>query len=355
MRILTVLVLILGLSGLLGCGKKPEQPARPEQPPISGGTVSQPAMVPGRPDDVIVSVDSAKLTRGEIYDEIELRVRAVTNRVPPEKVGMVRNQMGKHIIDQFIMRTLLLAEADRRGLQATEADQKQAYDRIAENLPEGMTVNDVLTNSPRGEAMMRSEVTMGIRINKLLAEEMPNVQEITDAEVDAFIEENKARLQVPENVRASHILITFEPEDDDEAKSAKRKQLEDIRAKIAAGADFADMAKEHSQDSSSKRGGDLGRFRRGQMVKPFEDAAFGQAVDELGPVVETKFGVHIIKVAEHNQPGLVPRDKIVERLRTQKRQKLTQALLDRLREKAKIEFRPSMRAQPVPGAELGLD
>ena len=85
------------------------------------------------------------------------------------------------------------------------------------------------------------------------------------------------------SVRASHILV---------ADSAKAHEL---RQQIVEGADFASVAQENSSCPSGRNGGDLGVFGRGQMVKPFEDAAFDTPVGALSDVVQTQFGFHIIK------------------------------------------------------------
>jgi parvulin-like peptidyl-prolyl isomerase len=101
-----------------------------------------------------------------------------------------------------------------------------------------------------------------------------------------------------EQVRASHILLMYAGS---ARSSATRSQEEaktsiaELKAKIDGGADFAELARAHSDCPSSEKGGDLGTFGRGQMVGPFEQAAFGMQVGEVSPVVETDFGYHIIK------------------------------------------------------------
>jgi len=85
-------------------------------------------------------------------------------------------------------------------------------------------------------------------------------------------------------VRASHILV------DDEATA------KDLKSKIEAGASFEDMAREHSSCPSGAKGGDLGWFGKGQMVKPFEDAAFTTPEGQLSAPIKTQFGYHLVKV-----------------------------------------------------------
>jgi peptidyl-prolyl cis-trans isomerase C len=113
-----------------------------------------------------------------------------------------------------------------------------------------------------------------------------------------------------------------------------RKQLQD-------GGDFADLAAKNSDCPSKTSGGDLGSFPRGQMVKPFEDAAFSQKVNAIGPVVETDFGYHIIQVLAHNEAKVITldkkiRDEIGNFLQQQKRQDAFKEMLNKLRAKATI-------------------
>ena len=136
-------------------------------------------------------------------------------------------------------------------------------------------------------------------------------EEIGDDEVEAFAAENADRLTAlyeereaefdqPEQLRARHILIRVPPGDDPEAADAEaRQQAADALARVRAGEDFAAVAEELSADPGSKtRGGDLGFFPRGRMVKPFEDAAFALAPGELSEPVKTMHGWHVIRAEE---------------------------------------------------------
>ena len=87
-----------------------------------------------------------------------------------------------------------------------------------------------------------------------------------------------------DQVRASHILVKDEP-------TAKQ-----LKTQIEQGASFEDMARQHSSCPSKAKGGDLGWFGRGQMVKPFEEAAFSTAQNQISAPVKTQFGYHLIKV-----------------------------------------------------------
>ena len=109
-------------------------------------------------------------------------------------------------------------------------------------------------------------------------------------------DDNKELFIVPEKVKARHILIQVQPEDGEEEKASKREKAADLRERIVKGDDFAALAVVASECPSKARGGDLGMFTRGQMVPSFEEAAFSQEVGEIGPVVETDYGFHVIQV-----------------------------------------------------------
>lgn len=117
---------------------------------------------------------------------------------------------------------------------------------------------------------------------------------VSDAEVKSWYEGHKERYQQPEERRASHILISADKGDKAQAKAKAEEVLKEVQKNPAS---FADLAKKYSQDpGSAAKGGDLGFFGRGMMVKAFEDTAFKLKEGEISGIVESDFGFHIIKV-----------------------------------------------------------
>ena len=119
----------------------------------------------------------------------------------------------------------------------------------------------------------------------------------TKRAIKAAYEEQKSRFEQPKQVKASHILAKFKKGDDAAEKAAKKK-IDEAKAKLDAGDDFGEVAKAFSDDGSAAKGGDLGFFGPGRMVKPFEEAAFALKPNEVSGVVTSQFGYHIIKVFE---------------------------------------------------------
>jgi peptidyl-prolyl cis-trans isomerase D len=121
--------------------------------------------------------------------------------------------------------------------------------------------------------------------------------QLDPAAVRSYYDQNKARYATAEQRRASHILIVADEGASSAERQAARAKAQALRDRIAAGEDFATIARTESQDpGSAAAGGDLGFFSASMMVKPFADAAFALAEDGLSEVVESEFGYHIIRL-----------------------------------------------------------
>lgn len=122
----------------------------------------------------------------------------------------------------------------------------------------------------------------------------------TDEEAKKYYEENISKFQGDEQRRASHILIGFGVSANVAAKAEAKKKAEQVLAEVNKNPEkFSELAKKYSTDSgSAEKGGDLGSFGRGAMVKPFEDAVFGMTPGAVSGLVESDYGYHIIKLTE---------------------------------------------------------
>ncbi len=190
---------------------------------------------------------------------------------------------------------------------------------------------------------------------------------VPDADIEAFYKQNIAQYTTPQQVRASHILFKTEGQDENAVRARAEKVLELARA---PGADFAALAREHSEDeSNAQNGGDLDYFGAGRMVPEFEAAAFALATGETSNLVRTPFGYHIIHMVD-NRPEVVRpladvRDEIADQLRWQRAQQdaetqagtlaseaKTPADLERVAGERNLEFRrtePFLPGDPIDG------
>jgi parvulin-like peptidyl-prolyl isomerase len=132
----------------------------------------------------------------------------------------------------------------------------------------------------------------------------------TEADVERYYEEHADEFRTTEMVRASHILQQAGPGRD---VGTIYTDLLNARERIMAGADFAEVAGEHSH--CNDRGGDLGWFRRGQMVQTFEDVVFAMEPGQVSDVFQSEFGYHIAKVFEKRPAGRIPLEEVREFIR----------------------------------------
>ncbi|MDH4008285.1 MAG: SurA N-terminal domain-containing protein, partial [Desulfuromonadales bacterium] len=148
-----------------------------------------------------------------------------------------------------------------------------------------------------------------------------------DDELQRYYRRHLDQFEILEKVKASHILIMVDADADEKTREERRAYAESILEEVRAGKDFAELARAKSDDKASAvKGGNLGYFTRGSMVKPFEDAAFSMNPGDTSGLVETTFGYHIIRVMEYTEPGVRSLedaiDEVKEGLRTDKARQL---------------------------------
>lgn len=229
--------------------------------------------------DVVIG-NSAPLTNADIKRELSFLPEKDFNRLMDQPMVLA------NFIDQLDMRRAIALAAEKQGLAE---DPKIANEvRIAYE-------NALIT-------LMRERFMSSL--------EMPDFTPLAREQYQS----NKEQFQQPEQIKARHILVTFK---DDAEKAEKLELMESLREQIATGeADFKGLAVKHSEDSGSvAKGGDLGAFGRGRMVKPFEEAAFAlNKPGELSPIVETQFGFHLIQLDEKMPARQLEFDEVKDQL-----------------------------------------
>ena len=295
-----------------------------------------------KPSQVVVTVNGTKLTQDEIDTKVSKTLEALKGRVPPDQMENFKQNMQKKLIDDFITRTLLSQEADKQNIVVSDDEIKKAMSEIEAKVPEGVTLETMLKQGGISVEEMRDNIKFSLRANKLFESQIKTDYTPSDEEIKKYYNDKKKKFDTPEQVHARHILIKSDDKDNKKTKEEKKAKMESLRKQLLEGADFEKLAKENSDCPSGQKGGDLGTFTKGRMAKPFEDAAFTQNVNEIGSVVETKFGYHIIQVREHDQAKQKTledvKDTIKETLINQKQQELTKDYLDELKKKAKIVY-----------------
>lgn len=299
--------------------------------------------------DVLVTVNGKKLTAGEVDTELSAQINAFKQQVPPEQLEKVeaqllqmKDKMREQKVNEFIEKTLLTQEADKKKISVSDNETNAVIKSYESQLPEGTSLESVLAMQGMSLQKMRDEITFRLRAQKLIDAEVKQQTPPTDEAINDYYTKNKQRFDEPETVHARHILVKTDPSDNESVKKTKKAKIETIRKQIVSGGDFAKIAEEKSDCPSKAKGGDLGTFSRGRMIKEFEDAAFSQKINEIGPVVDTKFGHHIIQVLEHNPAKSKSleevKDQITGTLQQQAQNKAIKDYIEGLKKQAKIEY-----------------
>jgi len=286
---------------------------------------------------VVASVNDHDITAGDIHKILNLFMKQAGSQIRPDQLESALPQLRERIVEELIMRRILLDEVAKQGISLSDTEFNEIKAELTEGLPSGKTLEDVLAETGMSEAEVREQMS----IRKMVLAKAESLAQPTETAIQEFYDENKDGFSQEESVSAAHILIKVDPADDEAAKTAKRERLEGLRQQVLAGGDFTELAKANSDCPSASTGGDLGAFSRGQMVAPFEDAAFTQPVGSVGEIVETQFGYHLIKVSEHKEARTLDFAEVKERIRemlvAQNQQDAVKQFMDDLRQNARIE------------------
>ncbi len=275
-----MLTIALCVTALFGCKAK------------VGGEAGKEAQKSGQ---VLAEVNGSVITTADYNKELEA--------LPPYLKPMAETPEGKkELLDTMIVRELILQQAEKDGIDKSQA----VADKLAD---------------------LKKRVIVEAFLKKKVEEEA----KISDKELQDFYNKNKDKFKTGEQVRASHILVKTEPE------------AQEILKELKAGGNFEELAKKHSIDAAAAKGGDLGWFGKGAMLPDFEKAVFGLKEGAISGIVKTKFGYHIIKLTGKRPAGLRPFDEVKEQLKAailpEKQQEVFKKLKDDLKKSAKLTIK----------------
>ncbi len=261
-----------------------------------------------------------------------------TGRFPND---LERSQIKKQVLENLIARELLYQESQTKGIKVDQKEIEAQVTALKGRFPSEVEFKNALSTMNLTEADLRFQFERDLAIRKLLDDQIGGKITVSEKESKAYYDNNLESFKKPEQVRASHILIKVDPGAEEAKKAEARTKIESLQAKLKKGEDFGALAKEYSEGPSGPKGGDLGFFGRGQMVKPFEETAFSMKPGQVSGMVETRFGYHLIMVAERTPESTLSyeevKDRLEQYLKQQKVQEEIAAYVETLQGKAKIE------------------
>jgi peptidyl-prolyl cis-trans isomerase C len=269
----------------------------------SPGSSSTPV---GKDAKIIATVNGAKITSADFDREVK--------SLPEYIRAMADTPQGKkEMIDTLVMRELILQQAAKDGVDKS----KDVEEKLA-------------------------ELKKRIIVDTYLKKKVESESKVSDDELKKFYEQNQDKFKSGEQIRASHILVKNEQE------------AQAILDQLKKGANFEELAKSKSVDSSAAKGGDLGWFGKGNMVPAFEKAAFSLKEGQLSGIVKSDFGFHIIKLTGIRAAGIRPFDEVKEQIKgaimPQKQQQVFMKLKEDLKKGAKIELTDTPAAAVAPAS-----
>ena len=243
-------------------------------------------------DVMAVSVNGEKLMQSAIDADVEKVVAAQGGKIPTEQLEYAKQSIANQIVQSFIVEKVLVAKAKEGGYAVTDADRKtreEEFLKATAKMPDApKSIDEYFKKFPLGEERARAEFENGILIDKMIkAEQAKAPKKDCTAEAQKIID----------NIVSNNAVA---------AKSGAEalKKIKDLKAQLDklpaadVATNFAALAKANSACPSSAKGGDLGEFTHGQMVKEFDEVAFKLPVGKVSDPVKTQFGYHLVMVTK---------------------------------------------------------
>lgn len=316
------------------------QPAAPGTTPQPG---AQEAFSPDKLPAVVAKVNGQEIKKEDLLQGMQIAQMqlAQMGRLPQ---GAPPASFYREVLNNIIAQRLLQQEAKKQGIKADEKEVDQQIAALKKRFPTEQDFQKALASQGVNEASLRQEARENIAFQKYLEAEVLGSNTVTEQAAREFYNQNQDKMQRPERVHVRHILVKADANAPAAEKTKAREKAEGLLARVKGGEDFAKVAQEASDDKGSgARGGDLSWVTRGQMIPPFENAAFAlKNPNELSGIVETSFGYHIIQLLERQAPSTIPfeqaKPQILQMLEQRQTQQQMEAKVNALKAKGKVEI-----------------
>ena len=293
-------------------------------------------------EDVVVRVNDQIISRSDVSRaEQQMQQDFSQNKAGPAEQTTAEKNMLRDMIDQ----QLLLSRAKELGLNADSDVIRQLDDIRKQNKMDSL---DDLEKAAKAQGVsfedFKAQIKNRILTQQVVRDEVGRRLQLSQGDEAKYYEAHKAEFTQPEQVRLSEILIPAGETASASDLAQAEAKANDVKSKVVAGGDFADLAKKFSGGPSAAQGGELGQFKRGALAKVLEDQTFGLKVGESTAPIRTRQGFVILKVTGHDVEGPAPmtavEPQIQEALYMQAMQPALRAYLTRLREESYIDVQP---------------
>jgi peptidyl-prolyl cis-trans isomerase SurA len=293
-------------------------------------------------DRVIAVVNNDAITLGELQETM-----MVYRQESRQRGGATDEELAKQLLPKLIDSRLQLQEADREKVVVEDVEVNEELTERVKTTYGAKSVEDferLLKEQGVTMESIKKRLRDSLRVQKVIRRKVALRVSVTDQEIAQYLEENRSKLETGLSYHARHILVA--PEDgaaDDAAWEAARIKAELIRTQVAEGADFADMARQHSKDASARDGGDLGTLKRGELSQEIEAEILALQPGAVSKPYRSPLGYHVFKLESKDSlegDGLVrAKQQIREILFREKYDTRLEAWLKEIKQRAIIEVR----------------
>ena len=291
-------------------------------------------------DRIIAVVNNDAITLNELIESVA--VYRAENRA--QAGGPTDEELRRESLARLIDSRLQLQEADREKIVIEDAELNEEFlDRIKRyNVKTEEEFEKLVRSQGVTVDSIKRRLRDGLKVSKLVRRKVALRVSVTEEEITAYIEQNRAKLETGLSYHARHILLV--PEADSEAGwEAARIKADILRTQLVGGADFIDLARQHSRDASARDGGDLGNLKRGELAVDVETAILALRPGEISQPFRSSLGYHVFRLESKEGlegDGLVRiRQQIRDILFRQKYETRQEAWLKEIKQRAIIEVR----------------
>ena len=288
--------------------------------------------------EILATVNGQNITKQQLQELFNAALKASGAKI--EDLNAQQQLGGYTQLLQDLIIDKLVAEAASTE-KVSDADVDAELAKIKGQFPDEKAFQEQISQAGMTPEKLKENIRTGLQQSRWMKSQV-KTPEVTDDQAKTFYDSNIQEFEQPETVKASHILFMVDP--DASADVVKQKEAAAAKAaeRAAAGEDFTKLAKELSEEpGASESGGDLGFFPKDRMVPEFAEAAFAQKVGDISKPVKSQFGWHVIKVTDKKAAGTLPFDQVKEQvvsyLKSTNQREAVQAVLNKLKESAKIE------------------
>ncbi len=288
--------------------------------------------------------ESAARSQGYSVSDFEQRLRR-QNVIDQIRIGFTDTS----IVTDHTLDALLRLALQRRHFDYATVRRQEFIDRV--EISEAEIEKEYNDNAHRYQEPEKIKV----QFVRLAVADLEKTIALSEPELRQIYETNKDRYRAPEQRKVSHILITVPQSADEDRLAEALSEASALAERARGGEDFAELAREHSQDpGSAPKGGDLGVLVRGVMVKPFEEAVYRLRVGEVSGPVKTRFGYHVIKLTDLVPESVQTFEQAREQIEREERRRLSEAqFIEQAETFRNLVYEEPQTLAPV-AEELGL-